>query len=196
MKNFMKLFESEIEKAEVTLAVRDISDSLQKMASQLSGTNVDDIPSVVERIKIAHGVNKGNDFGRKISEKLNALIQQILETKSEIDDMALVLSGDAQESDMTDMDSEPDFDVPPNNDMAKDDVGMEDDIEDEMGAEPDMDIDDEGPLGRRVKTESYHPAVKRLLEKCDMKKKKVVVEMYKRGGKDRKKVIDLAKSVK
>lgn len=192
MKNFMKLFESEIEKAEVTLAVRDISDTLQKMASQLSGTSVDDIPAVVERIKFAHGVNKGNDFGKKISEKLNALIQQVLETKSAIDDMALVLSGDASESDMTDMDMEPDFDEPTG---PETDMDMEPEMDD-LGADLDKEMDDEGPLGRRVKTESYHPAVKRLLEKCDMKKKKVVVEMYKRGGKDRKKVIDLAKSVK
>ena len=43
-KRYLKLLESEIEKAEITLAVRELSDRLQKMASDLSRTIVDDIP--------------------------------------------------------------------------------------------------------------------------------------------------------
>jgi uncharacterized protein YerC len=193
MKNYIKLFESELEKAEITLAVRDMSDSLQKMASDISRKSVDEVPAITERIKVAHGIQAGNQFSEKITNELNTLVQTILKVKSTIDDTSLVISGDASESEINSMDSFGDMD-----DEPKDMVGMDDDVDDEM----DMDMDDEEPtkepiLGRRVKTENIkHSGVKKLIENASPKNKKIIREMYARGGESRKKVIELSSKVK
>jgi uncharacterized protein YerC len=193
MKNYIKLFESELEKAEITLAVRDMSDSLQKMASDISRKSVDEVPAITERIKVAHGIQAGNQFSEKITNELNTLVQTILKVKSTIDDTSLVISGDASESEINSMDSFGDMD-----DEPKDMVGMDDDMDSEM----DMDMNDEEPtkepiLGRRVKTENIkHSGVKKLIENASPKNKKIIREMYARGGESRKKVIELSTKVK
>jgi len=195
-KRYLKLLESEIEKAEITLAVRELSDRLQKMASDLSRTIVDDIPSVTERIKAIHGIQAGNDFGKKLSDDLNSLVQQILDTKSSIDDRSLVLSGDATEAD-TDVPNDMDFDTG----EELPDMAVEPEIDDTLDLPGAGKVkgpldDDSGPLGRKVKTESAQlKKVKKLIEKSSPKNKKILTEMYKRGGQDRLKVIKLANKV-
>jgi hypothetical protein len=187
MTNYIKLFESELEKAEITLAVRDMSDALQKMASDISRKSVDEVPAITERIKVAHGIQAGNNFSQKITNELNELVQTILKVKSVIDDTSLVISGDASEEDMNAMDDFSDTDEP------EEMVDM-DDEEDMAPKEPEM---KEPVLGRRLKNESVkHSGVRKLMEKCDPKKKKIIKEMYDRGGESRKKVIDLSKKVK
>lgn len=172
-KNFLHLFESELAKAEVTLAVKDISDRLQKMASDISKTSVDDIPSVVERIKVSHGVNTGNEFGKMVQDELNALTQNILEVKSKIDDQSLVLSGDANSSDLDYSDTPNDMDM----DSEMDDTDMDMDDND-----TDMDMDDmpepevKPTLGRKLKKSINNENVNRLIEMCKDSKKKKIIE--------------------
>ena len=129
-----------MEKAEIQLAVRDIADTLQKMASDLSCTTVDDVPSVVERIKASYGVNVGNKFGESITAQLNELTRKILETKSNIDDETFVISGDASASEIS-------------NDMEDDDTELDLDAETETEPEEELTLDlpEEPELGRRVK---------------------------------------------
>lgn len=188
MKKLSKLFESEMEKAEIALAVRDISDKLQKVASDLSRTSVDDVPAIVERIKASHGVDAGNEFGSKVTEQINDLIKVVLDSKSAIDDQALVLSGDASSTEL---------DVP--NDMSGDDGEFDDEPEMDsdmsMDDEPDFDDEPESPLGRKVKS-IKNESVNKLLEKCGESKKKIISEMYHRGGMSRQKVMDLARKIK
>jgi hypothetical protein len=185
-KSISKLFESELEKAEITLAIKDISDSLQKMASDISRMSVDEIPSVVERIKVTHGVAVGNDFGAKLSARLNDLTQEVLSAKSDIDDHALVISGDASQSDAP-------------NAMDKEEVPMSDmddeepiDVKKPMDKKPDLDL-----FGKEMDEPRKIKEDKRILEaftkKLSPKKKRIVQEMYKSGGKNRAKVLELAK---
>lgn len=189
MSNIRKLMESELEKAEITLAIKDVSDSLQKMASDISRITVDDLPAIVERIKVTHGVNIGNEFGQTVSDQLNTLIQEILDTKSAIDDKTLVISGDANETDIR-------------IDDVQNDLGGEEeidlDIEEPDGEEMELDLDlgdDEPSLGRRVK-ESYPLKVKGLLESCNPKQRKIIKEMYHSSKENRKKVLELARNRK
>lgn len=194
-KNLTKLFESEIEKAEITLAVRDISDKLQKIASDLSRTTVDDVPSIVERIKATHGVEAGNEFGQIVTDKIGELTDKVIEVKSSIDDRALVLSGDADSSDFNsknDMEDDEEMDFDDSND---EDTDMGSDFENEDNDADKMEPPSEPPLGRKVK-KIKNENVLGLLEKCGPKKKNVISEMYHRGGKSRQKVLDLAKKVK
>lgn len=109
MKSFIKLFESELARAEVTLAVKDISDSLQKMASDLSSQVVDDLPAVTEKIKVTYGLEEGNNFEAAVSEIMNALVKEIMAAKSKIDDHSLIMSGDAEAGEMF---AEPEMDEP------------------------------------------------------------------------------------
>lgn len=194
-KNLTKLFESEIEKAEITLAVRDISDKLQKIASDLSRTTVDDVPSIVERIKATHGVEAGNEFGQIVTDKIGELTDKVIEVKSSIDDRALVLSGDADSSDFNsknDMEDDEEMDFDDSND---EDTDMGSDFEDDDNDDDKMEPQAEPPLGRKVK-KIKNENVLSLLEKCGPKKKNVISEMYHRGGKSRQKVLELAKKVK
>lgn len=199
-KNFLHLFESELAKAEVTLAVKDISDRLQKMASDISKTSVDDIPSVVERIKVSHGVDTGNAFGKLVQDELNELTQHILDIKSKIDDQSLVLSGDAKSSDINydtgsmNMDDEMDMD----SEMDDMDSEMDDiDIDSDMGDKPKREPEEKPVLGRKLKKGIKNENVNRLIEKCnDSKKKKIIEQMYHAGGKQRQKVLELAKRAK
>lgn len=195
-KNLTKLFESEIEKAEITLAVRDISDKLQKIASDLSRTTVDDVPSIVERIKATHGVEAGNEFGQIVSDKIGELTDKVIEVKSAIDDRALVLSGDADSSDFNSKnDMEDDEEMEFDNDEIDDETDMGSDEDEDENEDKDIDTPPEPPLGRKVKSiKNEH--VLGLLEKCGPKKKNVISEMYHRGGKSRQKVLELAKKVK
>lgn len=193
MTNYIKLFESELEKAEITLAVKDMSDSLQKIASDISRKSVDEVPAITERIKVTHGIQAGNDFSEKITTELNQLVQEILKVKATIDDTSLVISGDASKEDMNAMDAFSDKDE--NTDIVDMDTEEVMDTEADMPEEPEEEM--EPMLGRRLKTESIkHTGVLKLLEKLDYKKQKVIKEMYNRGGKSRSKVIELSKKVK
>lgn len=147
MVNIKKLVESELEKAQISLATTDISDTLQKMASQLSRLSIDDIPPVIERIKAEYGIEAGNQFSASITAKLNELTQKILDTKSSIGDEALILSGDAPSgSTMADISGEEDIDSSLDADLDAELGGEED------GIDLDMDIEDDEPaLGRKVK---------------------------------------------
>lgn len=145
MTKLRKLFESEMEKAEIQLAVRDIADTLQKMASDISRTTVDDVPAVVERIKASFGVAVGNRFGQSITTQLNELTQKILETKSNIDDETFVISGDASASDLDVNDME--------GDETEIDMDAELDLGDDLGGDDELELDlpEEPELGRKVK---------------------------------------------
>lgn len=139
------LFESEIERAEIVLAIKDITDSLQKMASDLSRKSYDDLPYIVERIKASYGIKAGNTMEELIKQKLDEVANSLIDAKSEIDNKALVLSGDAASPDMevTDMESDEGFDEP-------EEVDVDVDIDDEKDM-PDIESDDELPLGRAMK---------------------------------------------
>ena len=74
-------------------------------------------------------------------------------------------------------------------------MGFDDESDMDMDdIEPEMPKDD-APLGRRVKPITNESVLK-LLDKCGKSKKKIVTEMYNRGGESRKKVIDLARKIK
>lgn len=176
--NFVRLVESEIEKAEIVLAVKDITDGLQKMASDLAKKAVDDVPAVVERIKASYGIKSGNDFDGLLTGIINELTQQILAKKAELDDKTLVLSGDAQAGDLG-SNNQNDMEM----DNGQDEFGGEDDG---MGGAGDLDselddIDDSSagkspkdlfpdepdealPLGRKMKESKKYVNIKKLTE--------------------------------
>jgi hypothetical protein len=154
--------------------------------------SVDEVPAITERIKVAHGIQAGNQFSEKITNELNTLVQTILKVKSTIDDTSLVISGDASESEINSMDSFGDMD-----DEPKDMVDMDDDMDSEMDMDMNDEVSKEPVLGRRVKTENIkHSGVKKLIENASPKNKKIIREMYARGGESRKKVIELSTKVK
>lgn len=147
-KELTKLFESEIERAEIVLAIKDITDSLQKMASDISRKMYDDLPYITERIKASYGIKAGDIMEDLVKEKLTEVADYLIEAKSEIDNKALVLSGDsnATELEVGDMADDEGFDEP------EKEVDLEDDgTEDEVSPELEMPSDDEMPLGRDVK---------------------------------------------
>lgn len=188
MKNFLKLFESELDKAEVILAAKNISDRLQKLTSDISKMKVDDIPSLVERIKQSYGVSQGNEFNETITKALDDLVDNALQVKSTVDDHSLVLSGDADKSDITnDMEFDNDMEVPEDND---------EDEKPEPRKREKVDIEGEDVLGRRLKKKIRNESVNRLLESIkDSKKRQIVLETYHSGKSGKAKVISFAEKI-
>lgn len=135
------LLESEMEQAQLMLAVKDIADQLQNMAERVSKISVEDLPAIVERIKAEYGVEYGMIFEQKMKEILENLLTVTQDAKSETDNESLRLSGQ---------------DVPNSNELEshshtdRQDIN---DFEDEFGGEDSTAGDLEEPTGR-VRRES------------------------------------------
>lgn len=99
-KELKMLLESEIEKAEIVLGVKAITDDLQSMAEKVSKMQVEDISALTERLKAEYGVNVGTEFQAKVNEILSQSLKALQYAKSNIDNEALVLSGDQDKSEM------------------------------------------------------------------------------------------------
>lgn len=152
-KSFKFLVESEIEKAELVLAVKAMTDELQTMAEKISKMQVEDISAITERIKAEFGVPNGDAFQADVSAILQNALSSLQTTKAAIDNKALVLSGDQVEAEMI-----PDVDTT--------------DLSSETEETPEEDIfaghegaagPDEEPLGR-AKKESVKISGKKLFE--------------------------------
>ena len=91
-----KLLESEIEKAEIVLGVKSITDDLQNMAEKISKMQIEDIAALTERLKAEFGVETGDQFQAEVGQFLGTALTAIQSSKSSIDNKALALSGDVE----------------------------------------------------------------------------------------------------
>jgi len=99
--SFSYLMESEMEKAELAIAARAMSDNLQTMAEKLGNMLVDDLMPITDQMKQVFSIDEAKRFGDEVSQKIQTLLDQTRETKDTIDRNVLVLTGEAQpESDM------------------------------------------------------------------------------------------------
>lgn len=189
-KDFLKLVESELDKAEITLAVKSIGDDFQKAASTLTKKTVNEIPAVVEKIKGVYGIEKGTEFNDMINNTINSTIQSLLKYKAEMDNQVLMLTGEAPDTmtSLSDMGSDADDDVAPEAEAS---------IDDKLPKQKGLDIDksfdnsdDVGPpLGRNVK-ESIDRisgrdtrSKREIIETIQLMPDKALVKMAKRDTK-------------
>lgn len=132
--NLMQLNESNIEKAEIVLAVKgEIVDKLQRQAEVINNMGVDVLGPLLDRIKAEHGVEAAESFRNNISGLLDHAVKTIMDVKDKISTETLKLTGDITNSpDVADLGS----------DSGMDDISMDVDT-----PEGDFDFEDDAELG-------------------------------------------------
>ena len=183
-----KLLESEIEKAEIVLGVKSITDDLQNMVEKISKMQIEDIAALTERLKSEFGIEAGDKFQAEVSAFLGTALSALQQSKSSIDNKALALSGDVPDSQSMDASGAAPVAANP---ASKD------------GAEEDMFTgheaaagDEEAPLGR-IKKESTNTRENKLLEMAiivEKAAKKLAKDM--KDNKDPKKKKELENKAK
>lgn len=158
--------ESELDKAELVLAAKGISDEVQSMAEKVAKLQVDELMPLVDRLKEVFGNEMAQQFNDSVDGTLSDLLDNLKTSKDSVENQANVLNG---EGDMG-MDSDMGFNGDPGMgglDMGNDEFsdpemgGMGDmnglggagDDSDMFGADDSMAGGDE-PLGRALKRES------------------------------------------
>ncbi len=127
MKNLSYLIESELEKAEVVLAAKSITDAIQKMAETAAKMEAEDIMPLNDPIRDHFGPEAAAAFATAATEKVRALVQALGDAKNGISDAIARMNGE--------MSGEP------NNDLATMDAdanmgdGAADDGQSDLAAE-------------------------------------------------------------
>lgn len=133
----IRLTESNIEKAEIVLAVKgEIVDKLQRQAEVINNMGVDVLGPLLDRIKAEHGVDAADSFRNNISGLLDHAVKTIMDVKDKISTETLRLTGDILDtpevgdlgsddfSDDVSLDVDtPDFDFEADADLPADDLG-------------------------------------------------------------------------
>lgn len=132
--NLMQLNESNIEKAEIVLAVKgEIVDKLQRQAEVINNMGVDVLGPLLDRIKAEHGIEAAESFKNNISGLLDHAVKTIMDVKDKISTETLKLTGDITSSpDVSDLGA----------DAGMDDISMDIDT-----PEGDFDFEDDAELG-------------------------------------------------
>lgn len=152
--NLMQLNESNIEKAEIVLAVKgEIVDKLQRQAEVINNMGVDVLGPLLDRIKAEHGLDAAESFRNNISGLLDHAVKTIMDVKDKISTETLKLTGDITSSpDVSDLGSDAGFDdVSLDVDTPEGDFDFEDDA-----SLDDVALPEPTPMDREMK-ESAKP---------------------------------------
>lgn len=162
---FIKLNESNIEKAEIVLAVKgEIVDKLQRQAEVINNMGVDVLGPLLDRIKAEHGVPAADAFRNNISGLLDHAVKTIMDVKDKISTETLKLTGDITSS--------PDI-----ADLGSDDV-IDDTIDDTFDFESDAELGSADELGTDEMGEPT-PMEREMKESVQQKKFGIQVESVK-----------------
>lgn len=145
--NFMVLNESNIEKAEIVLAVKgEIVDKLQRQAEVINNMGVDVLGPLLDRIKAEHGVEAADSFRNNISGLLDHAVKTLMDVKDKISTETLKLTGDITSSpDVSDLGND-DFD-----DINIDIDGDDFDFESDADLSDDVALPEPTPIDREMK---------------------------------------------
>lgn len=138
----------EIEKAEIILASKNISNEIQKSVEKLAKIQVDELMSIVERIGEEYGRNTAVEFEESMGMIFDEVLNCLKTAKSDIDDhIASKLQGQSISNDMESFS---------NNEIESDDVDQSQEMNDQDDIVPDTLDSQEGPedepLGRARKS--------------------------------------------
>jgi len=165
--NLSRLIETELEKAELVIASKAITDKLQDIAEDLAKMEADDIMPMGDSFRTAFGPQIAQQFSSVSTAKIRELVTAISDAKdaigNEILRMEKAINGDAT-NDMAiePMNSEPKVDIKnPSEDKMSDEMS-DDSVNDED--DDDMDIGDEFGYAGRAKKESHKIRGKKLAE--------------------------------
>ena len=152
--SLIQLTESNIEKAEIVLAVKgEIVDKLQRQAEVINNMGVDVLGPLLDRIKAEHGVEAAESFRNNISGLLDHAVKTIMDVKDKISTETLKLTGDITSSpDVSDLGDDSFDDVSLDVDTPEGDFDFEGDAD--LG--DDVALPEPTPMDREMK-ESVKP---------------------------------------
>ena len=171
---------NEIEKAEVLLASKNIVDDLQGMIEDISKLQVEQIPPIVDRIKVDNGLADAAQYREQSLSLLQGVMDSLQTAKDGIDNLTMVLGG---EVDMAQATGEPDM-----GDMG--DMGTEPSVDSAM--EPQMEVPPTAPAERQRK-ESRNNTKPVISEDVNVAAK-TVYKLVKRDGMPFKDALNKVKS--
>lgn len=88
------LLEGELEKAQLQLAARDMVDQLQDMIQKLTKLKIEELAALKEGLRSNMGNDTASQFESAVSAALQTSIDAVSETKNQVDQAALAISGE------------------------------------------------------------------------------------------------------
>ncbi|EOR9073882.1 hypothetical protein FOI42_RS02080 [Escherichia coli] len=133
---FIKLNESNIEKAEIVLAVKgEIVDKLQRQSEVINNMGVDVLGPLLDRIKAEQGLDAAENFKNSVSGLLQQAVTTLMDVKDKISTETLKLTGDITDApDVSDLGAD-EFDVDVTSEPSFD-MGADADFEEDLISEP------------------------------------------------------------
>ncbi len=133
---FIKLNESNIEKAEIVLAVKgEIVDKLQRQSEVINNMGVDVLGPLLDRIKAEQGLDAAENFKNSVSGLLQQAVTTLMDVKDKISTETLKLTGDITDTpDVSDLGAD-EFDVDVTAEPSFD-MGADADFEEDLISEP------------------------------------------------------------
>lgn len=160
IKDLRKLLESEVEEAEIVIATKGFSKSLQEMIEKIGRLQNEDLPPLADQMRQNYGNAEAHAFHEKTQLTLQNVLDALYESKEQIDNAVQEMArGNLDFNIDMDLDSENgeempaddidvDLDVDAGEEMPEPEAGDElADIEDELG-DIEMDADEDEALGR------------------------------------------------
>lgn len=173
MRNLSYLIESELEKAEIVLAAKSITDAIQKMAENAAKMEAEDVMPLNDPIREHFGPEAADTFAEAVGQALRNLTQAISEAKNNISNEIARMQGEVVESNDLEMmsDEEPSSDDEDAEiEMPDEDAEIEMPGDDTQGGEemdmPRFDDEDLSNAAGRARKESATPR-KKILESPD-----------------------------
>lgn len=167
------LLESEIDEAEIVIAVKGIGKSLQEMIEKIGRLQNEDLPPLSDQVRDVYDVGIATGFQESTSSALQSVLDSLYQAKDEVDLMVQSLaSGAGDLAAGTDMDADLNVGVEPDaSDVAMGDeldAGLEmgdelDGLEDEFGGMDAASGPEDEPLGRARK-ESVQSTKRKIAE--------------------------------
>jgi len=88
--------EGEMENAEAALAAKDLVDRLQDMIEELSKMNYEELPHLLDAIRTSFGADAATNYQVTANAQLTALLTTVTDSKDQLNNATLVLTGEAQ----------------------------------------------------------------------------------------------------
>lgn len=177
---FVQLTESNIEKAEIVLAVKgEIVDKLQRQSEVINNMGVDVLGPLLDRIKAEHGLESADSFRNNISGLLDHAVKTLMDVKDKISTETLKLTGDITSApdvssiggaDDVSLDVDtPDFDFEGDADIGDGTEDIDVDLTEPVPAEREMRESAKPRVGVKMESKSGTVGTKFFESKTEMK---------------------------
>jgi len=164
MTKIRTLLEGELEKAEATLAARNLVDEVQDMLQTASKLQVEDLAALVETMRSNMGADVAAAFQSSAQTALQSITDCLTQAKTDLDNAVLTATGEESMS----------ASAPAG---GLDDLGGLDDMGGELDAPAvdDTAMGGEEPLGRAKRDESRRNAMKLQIEALEKQLKEAKI---------------------